>query len=205
MPQTLDFTGFLGFFPSAIYKIINSFSSCQSTDFFDLVTLERSPIWGMLCCHHQHFSEQIRTESCFSFFPFGECLGFLLGGGRSILLSYRDIYEISLILRGFLRFVQGDDLYFRGKIHQKNGHFANGFLPLESNLLKNVPLPRRQKSAEFTTPLEPDFRFQKIIWPVINIFLGVDPIQHREVTPDAKKCLEIQAFSAFAFPSDTTL
>ena len=51
MPQTLDFTGFLGFFPSAIYKIINSFSSCQSTDFFDLVTLERSPIWGMLCCH----------------------------------------------------------------------------------------------------------------------------------------------------------
>ena len=35
--------------------------------------------------------------------------------------------------------------------------------------------------------------------------LGVDPIQHREVTPDAKKCLEIQAFSAFAFPSDTTL
>ena len=33
MPQTLDFTGFLGFFPSAIYKIINSFSSCQSTDF----------------------------------------------------------------------------------------------------------------------------------------------------------------------------
>ncbi len=51
MPQPLDFTGFLGFFPSAIYKIINSFSSCQSTDFFDLVTLERSPIWGMLCCH----------------------------------------------------------------------------------------------------------------------------------------------------------
>ena len=47
MPQTLDFTGFLGFFPSAIYKIINSFSSCQSTDFFALVTLERSPIWGM--------------------------------------------------------------------------------------------------------------------------------------------------------------
>ena len=28
------FTGVLGFFPSAIYKIINSFSSCQSTDFF---------------------------------------------------------------------------------------------------------------------------------------------------------------------------
>ena len=55
--KTLDFTGFLGFFPSAIYKIINSFSSCQSTDFFDLVTLERSPIWGMLCCHLWHFSE----------------------------------------------------------------------------------------------------------------------------------------------------
>jgi len=57
MPQTLDFTGFLGFFPSAIYKIINFISSCQSTDFFDLVTLERSPIWGMLCCHLWHFSE----------------------------------------------------------------------------------------------------------------------------------------------------
>ena len=49
--KTLDFTGFLGFFPSAIYKIINSILSCQSTDFFDLVTLERSPNWGMLCCH----------------------------------------------------------------------------------------------------------------------------------------------------------
>lgn len=46
-----------------------------------------------------------------------EPTAFRLGGGRSILLSYRDIYEISLILRGFLRFVQGDDLYFRGKIH----------------------------------------------------------------------------------------
>ena len=44
-------------------------------------------------------------------------LNISLGGGRSILLSYRDIYEISLILRGFSRFVQGDDLYFRGKIH----------------------------------------------------------------------------------------
>ena len=35
--------------------------------------------------------------------------------------------------------------------------------------------------------------------------LGVDPIQHRQVTPDAKKCLEIQAFSAFSSPSDTML
>ena len=57
MPQTLDFTGVLGFFPTAIYKIINSFSSCQSTDFIDLVTLERSQIWEMLCCHLWHFSE----------------------------------------------------------------------------------------------------------------------------------------------------
>ena len=116
--------------------------------------------------------EQIRTPSSFFIFPSGFSRGSFLGGGRSILLSYRDIYEISLILRGFSRFVQGDDLYFRGKIHQKNGHFANGFLPHESIFLKNVPLPRRQKNAEFTTPLEPDFRFQKNIWPVINIFLG---------------------------------
>ena len=35
--------------------------------------------------------------------------------------------------------------------------------------------------------------------------LGVDPIGHRQVTPDAKKCLEIQAFSAFHIPSDTML
>ena len=35
--------------------------------------------------------------------------------------------------------------------------------------------------------------------------LGVAPISHREVTPDAKKCLEIQGFSAFPIPSDTTL
>ena len=128
------------------------------------------------CCQSTVASEAISQDEqnlqqnyCFSA---DSCSPFFLGGGRSILLSYRDIYEISLILRGFLRFVQGDDLYFRGKIHQKNGHFANGFLPLESNLLKNVLLPRRQKSAEFTTPFEPDFRFQKIIWPVINIFLG---------------------------------
>ena len=35
--------------------------------------------------------------------------------------------------------------------------------------------------------------------------LGVAPIRHREVTSDAKKCLEIQGFSAFQIPSDTTL
>ena len=35
--------------------------------------------------------------------------------------------------------------------------------------------------------------------------LGVAPIRHREVTSNAKKCLEIQGFSAFQIPSDTTL
>ena len=55
MPQTLDFTGFLRFFSSAIYKIINSFSSCQSTDFFDSVTSERSQNLEMLCYHLWHF------------------------------------------------------------------------------------------------------------------------------------------------------
>ena len=39
----------------------------------------------------------------------------------------------------------------------------------------------------------------------INILLGVDPISHREVTPDAKKCLEILGFSPFPIPSDTML
>ena len=38
-----------------------------------------------------------------------------------------------------------------------------------------------------------------------NIRLGVDPIRHRQVTPDTKKCLEIQAFSVFPIPSDTML
>ena len=38
-----------------------------------------------------------------------------------------------------------------------------------------------------------------------NIRLGVDPISHREVTPDAKKCLEILGFSPFPIPSDTML
>ena len=46
MPQTLDFTGFLGFFPSAIYKIINSFSSCQSTDFFWFGNIRTFPNLG---------------------------------------------------------------------------------------------------------------------------------------------------------------
>ena len=40
-----------------------------------------------------------------------EPVAYRLGGDRSILLSYRDVYEISLILRGFPRFVQGDDLF----------------------------------------------------------------------------------------------
>ena len=35
--------------------------------------------------------------------------------------------------------------------------------------------------------------------------LGVAPIRHREVTSNAKKCLEIQGFSPFLIPSDTTL
>ena len=35
--------------------------------------------------------------------------------------------------------------------------------------------------------------------------LGVAPIRHREVTSNAKKCLEIQGFSAFQILSDTTL
>ena len=39
----------------------------------------------------------------------------------------------------------------------------------------------------------------------IEIHLGVDPISHREVTPDAKKCLEILGFSPFPIPSDTML
>ena len=59
---------------------------------------------------------KVELQSLIQFFSGGRC-NVTLGGGRSILLSYRDIYEISLILRGFLRFVQGDDLYFRGKIH----------------------------------------------------------------------------------------
>ena len=59
---------------------------------------------------------KVELQSHIQFFSGGRC-NVTLGGGRSILLSYRDIYEISLILRGFSRFVQGDDLYFRGKIH----------------------------------------------------------------------------------------
>ena len=59
---------------------------------------------------------KVELQSLIQFFSGGRC-NVTLGGGRSILLSYRDIYEISLILRGFSRFVQGDDLYFRGKIH----------------------------------------------------------------------------------------
>ena len=35
--------------------------------------------------------------------------------------------------------------------------------------------------------------------------LGEAPIRHREVTSNAKKCLEIQGFSAFQILSDTTL
>lgn len=96
---------FPGFFdplaPAAIIYNSNTFVmnylfliSSDFSDFASPVTLERYP-----------FSSK------------GFRHGSTLGGGRSILLSYRDIYEISLILRGFSRFVQGDDLYFRGKIH----------------------------------------------------------------------------------------
>ena len=47
---------------------------------------------------------KVELQSLIQFFSGGRC-NVTLGGGRSILLSYRDIYEISLILRGFLRFV----------------------------------------------------------------------------------------------------
>ena len=59
---------------------------------------------------------KVELQSLIQFFSGGRC-NVTLGGERSILLSYGDVYEIFLILRGFSRFVQGDDLYFRGKIH----------------------------------------------------------------------------------------
>ena len=55
-------------------------------------------------------------------------------------------------------------------------------------------LPEGGGSLAFPSGFEP-----------LTFRLGVAPIRHREVTSDAKKCLEIQGFSAFQIPSDTTL
>ena len=46
MPQTLDFTGFLGFFPSAIYKIINSFFELSIYRFFRVGNIRTFPKLG---------------------------------------------------------------------------------------------------------------------------------------------------------------
>ena len=55
MPQTLDFTGLLGISPSAIYKIINSILSCESTDFFALVTIIVSVFQTQLISYHRTY------------------------------------------------------------------------------------------------------------------------------------------------------
>jgi len=62
---------------------------------------------------------------------------------------------------------------------------------------------KKRKAREingFSGLLAPPGRFE-----LPTFRLGVDPIRHRQVTPDAKKCLEIQAFSVFPIPSDTML
>ena len=46
----------------------------------------------------------IRTVSRFCSFKFGDRRAITLGGGRSILLSYGDIYEKMQYLQGFLAF-----------------------------------------------------------------------------------------------------
>lgn len=58
----------------------------------------------------------------------------------------------------------------------------------------------KRNSRRMTAVLASPARFERATFR-----LGVAPISHREVTPDAKKCLEILGFSAFPIPSDTTL
>ena len=90
-----------GIFPSAIYKIINSFLSCQSTDFFDLVTLERSPNLGNALLSPLAFFRIDSNWKLFFIFSFGECLGFLLGGACYIHLTTRT----NAVFSGFSTFL----------------------------------------------------------------------------------------------------
>ena len=74
-----------------------------------------------------------------------------------------------------------------GKEEGDNGYgaFANSGSGMQLASSDEVALPARFERATFR--------------------LGVAPIRHREVTSNAKKCLEIQGFSAFQILSDTTL
>ena len=59
-----------------------------------------------------------------------------LGGSRSILLSYGDVYDFSLILRGFSHFVQGDDPNFESRSVRKQAVYLMDFQAQKWRLLE---------------------------------------------------------------------
>ena len=59
MPQTLDFTGVLGFSPDGHILDYQLFYKLSITDFFALVTSEHSPKWGKPNCHFSSIQNEI--------------------------------------------------------------------------------------------------------------------------------------------------
>lgn len=68
-----------------------------------------------------------------------------LGGGRSIQLSYGDNYEISLILRGFLRSGQGPGLYSEAISIRRMAFLLMDFRPLKAIFEKLFLFPMLEK------------------------------------------------------------
>ena len=80
-----------------------------------------------------------------------------------------------------------------GKLFQQHKNQLDG--KTEEKICRN-----KRNSRRMTAVLASPARFERATFR-----LGVAPIRHREVTSNAKKCLEIQGFSAFQILSDTTL
>ena len=74
-----------------------------------------------------------------------EHTAFRLGGGRSIQLSYGDNYEISLILRGFLRSGQGPGLYSEAISIRRMAFLLMDFRPLKAIFEKLFLFPMLEK------------------------------------------------------------
>ena len=70
-----------------------------------------------------------------------------LGGGRSIQLSYGDKYEISLILRGFLRSSQGSGLYSEAISIRRMAFLLMDFRPLKAVFEKLFLFPMLEKRS----------------------------------------------------------
>ena len=136
-------------------------------------------------------------------------LNISLGGERSILLSYRDIYSIFGLFPGFLELQPVLRRLRRAVLLIKKRSIFDRFIS-SLRVIDPSAIVRREVGTVASGVISQEDLNSQQICPFSAdscspFCLGVAPIRHREVTSNAKKCLEIQGFSAFQIPSDTTL